>query len=80
MCRWSAELCNRDDSLARYFDVMNEKNALVIDKIQRKCEKVITFSHFVPRLVFKGICSMIGSNRKTRAGGWGGRSGISKIV
>lgn len=71
MCRWSAELCNRDESLARYFDVMNEKNAPAIDKIQRKCEKVITFSHFVPRLVFKGIRSMIGSDRKTSCSGLG---------
>ncbi|XP_057544420.1 uncharacterized protein LOC130823707 isoform X1 [Amaranthus tricolor] len=71
VCRWSAELCNRDDSLARYFDVMNEKNALVIDKIQRKCEKVITFSHFVPRqelcpekrmLFYPKLPKMIGSD------------------
>ncbi|KAL2939261.1 hypothetical protein RDABS01_023495 [Bienertia sinuspersici] len=48
-CRWSDELCGRDDSLARYFDAMNEKHALKIAEIKRKCEKILTFSHFVPR-------------------------------
>lgn len=48
-CRWSAALSDRDDSLARYFDAMNEKHAHTVEEIQRKCEKVITISHFVPR-------------------------------
>ncbi|KMT03393.1 hypothetical protein BVRB_8g190810 [Beta vulgaris subsp. vulgaris] len=48
-CRWSSELCDKNDSLAQYFDAMNEKHSYIIEEIQRKCEKVITFSHFVPR-------------------------------
>lgn len=38
-CRWSAALSDRDDSLAQYFDAMNEKHAHTIEEIQRKCEK-----------------------------------------
>lgn len=70
-CRWSAELRDRGDSLARYFDAMNDKHALAIEEIQRKCDKVITFSHFVPRqdlcpekrmLFYPNLPKIIGSN------------------
>ncbi|XP_021750261.1 uncharacterized protein LOC110715956 isoform X1 [Chenopodium quinoa] len=70
-CRWPAELCDRDDSLACHFDAMNEKHAHAIKEIQRKCEKVITFSHYVPRLdlcpekrmlYYPNLPKIIGSN------------------
>ncbi|XP_021750264.1 uncharacterized protein LOC110715956 isoform X3 [Chenopodium quinoa] len=50
---------------------MNEKHAHAIKEIQRKCEKVITFSHYVPRLdlcpekrmlYYPNLPKIIGSN------------------
>ncbi|KAJ8423701.1 hypothetical protein Cgig2_017694 [Carnegiea gigantea] len=46
----SAQLCDREDSLAQYFDAMNDKQADIIEEIQIKCINLFTFSDFVPRL------------------------------
>ncbi|KAH9602192.1 hypothetical protein KSS87_000808 [Heliosperma pusillum] len=71
VCRWPAELSWRDDSLARFFDAMNEKHAHNIEEIQQKCKNIITFSHFVPRLelcpekrmlFYPNLPKIIGSN------------------
>ncbi|XP_024030752.1 uncharacterized protein LOC112094309 isoform X2 [Morus notabilis] len=48
-CKWPGELSSGDASLALYFDAMNERNQNVVDKIQRICSQIVTFSHFVPR-------------------------------
>lgn len=36
-------------SLAQYFDTMNNNNQNAISEIQRTCNQVISFSHFLPR-------------------------------
>ena len=38
-------------SLALYFDGMNERQRTMIKEIQMTCDHIITFSHFVPRLL-----------------------------
>ncbi|KAL9437775.1 hypothetical protein AB3S75_023611 [Citrus x aurantiifolia] len=48
-CKWPGDLSSRDASLSLYFDAMNENNQEVINEIQRTCDQIITFSHFVPR-------------------------------
>lgn len=48
-CKWPDELSSKDVSLALYFDAMNEQNQHKIDEIQRSCNQIITFSHFLPR-------------------------------
>ncbi|WCJ29158.1 hypothetical protein M5689_010812 [Euphorbia peplus] len=48
-CKWPRGLSSRDTSLALYFDAMNEENGDIIKSIQRTCNQIITFSHFVPR-------------------------------
>lgn len=71
VCKWSAQLCDRDESLARYFDALNDKYANTVEEIQRKCRNVITFSHFVPRqdlcpekrmLLYPNLPKIIGSD------------------
>ncbi|KAL0535488.1 hypothetical protein IC582_029819 [Cucumis melo] len=49
-CKWPGDLSNEGASLALFFDAMNEKNNIIIEKIRRTCSQIITFSHFVPRL------------------------------
>ncbi|KAI4365782.1 hypothetical protein MLD38_021740 [Melastoma candidum] len=48
-CKWPEELSNKDESLAAFFDSMNNSKQDAIEDIQRKCSQIITFSHFVPR-------------------------------
>ncbi|KAJ1402687.1 Calcineurin-like phosphoesterase domain, ApaH type [Sesbania bispinosa] len=48
-CKWPNGLSNGDTSLALYFDAMNDKQMKVIEEIQKTCDHIITFSHFVPR-------------------------------
>ncbi|KAK9705657.1 hypothetical protein RND81_07G074100 [Saponaria officinalis] len=71
VCKWPAELSERDDSLARFFDAMNEKHAHSVEEIQQNCKNIITFSHFVPRLdlcpekrmlFYPNLPKIIGSN------------------
>ncbi|KAH7529502.1 hypothetical protein FEM48_Zijuj05G0190700 [Ziziphus jujuba var. spinosa] len=48
-CKWPGELSNADDSLALYFDSLNDMHSDVIKQIKKVCSQIITFSHFVPR-------------------------------
>ncbi|XP_043698844.1 acyl-carrier-protein phosphodiesterase PptH-like [Telopea speciosissima] len=48
-CKWPDRLSSKDFALAVYFDAMNEKNRILVRDIQRLCESIITFSHFLPR-------------------------------
>lgn len=48
-CKWPTGLSNRDASLALYFDAMNKENEDEIEVVQRSCNQIITFSHFLPR-------------------------------
>lgn len=48
-CKWPRELFDKDTSLALYFDIMNNKNQVAINEIQRQCNQIISFSHFLPR-------------------------------
>lgn len=52
-CKWPEKLSKRDDALSVYFDNMNEKNKALIEEIRNTCRQLITFSHFLPRLVSK---------------------------
>lgn len=56
VCKWSAQLCDREDSLALYFDAMNDKQANVIDELKRKCINARSLSRekdaFVPKLSY----------------------------
>ena len=40
-----------DEALALYFDKLNDKNNDAIEEVKKKSKQILTFSHFVPRLV-----------------------------
>ncbi|CAI8593433.1 unnamed protein product [Vicia faba] len=48
-CNWPNGLSNGDTSLSLYFDALNNKQMESIKEIQKTCDHIITFSHFVPR-------------------------------
>ncbi|XAR53142.1 hypothetical protein NMG60_11021564 [Bertholletia excelsa] len=48
-CKWPGELDTGDDSLALYFDAMNDQCCNTIREIKKSCSQIITFSHFLPR-------------------------------
>ncbi|CAL5184940.1 unnamed protein product [Lathyrus oleraceus] len=48
-CNWPNGLSNGDTSLSLYFDALNDKQTESIKEIQKTCDHIITFSHFVPR-------------------------------
>lgn len=48
-CKWPDQLSMEGISLAQYFDTMNNNNQNAISEIQRTCNQVISFSHFLPR-------------------------------
>ncbi|KAL2533004.1 Metallophos domain-containing protein [Abeliophyllum distichum] len=49
VCRWPDGLKN-GETLALYFDCMNDKNWNTVKDIQRRCSHIVSFSHFLPRL------------------------------
>lgn len=49
VCRWPDELKNGEASLALYFDSLNDENSGLVEDIVKKCDHIISFSHFVPR-------------------------------
>ncbi|XP_049935537.1 uncharacterized protein LOC116261375 [Nymphaea colorata] len=48
-CIWPCNLTSKDLSLALHFDRMNVRYIHAVEEVQRKCSKIITFSHFIPR-------------------------------
>lgn len=48
-CKWADELTNDENSLAFFFDVMNDKNNDLVEEIKSKCSQIISLSHFLPR-------------------------------
>lgn len=50
-CKWPDGLINGDNSLAAHFDAMNDKNQDTLQEMLARCNQIISFSHFVPRLV-----------------------------
>ncbi|GFP99094.1 hypothetical protein PHJA_002053300 [Phtheirospermum japonicum] len=49
VCRWPDELGNGKTYLAQHFDSLNDKNWNIVEDIMRRCSRIISFSHFVPR-------------------------------
>ncbi|EYU34188.1 hypothetical protein ABFS82_03G030600 [Erythranthe guttata] len=71
VCRWPDGLQNRDNSLALYFDSLNDENWETVEDILTRCSHIISFSHFVPRqelcpekrmLYYPNLPKIIGSN------------------
>jgi hypothetical protein len=50
-CKWPEDLGNDDEDLALYFDKLNDKNRDAIEEVKKNSKQILTFSHFVPRLV-----------------------------
>ncbi|CAN6318011.1 unnamed protein product [Urochloa humidicola] len=48
-CKWPSDLANDDESLALYFDKLNDKNHDAIEEVKNSSKQILTFSHFVPR-------------------------------
>ncbi|KAL3512964.1 hypothetical protein ACH5RR_025681 [Cinchona calisaya] len=48
-CKWPDGLTNDENSLALYFDAMNDKNKGLVKEIKSVCSQIISFSHFLPR-------------------------------
>ncbi|KAK1384115.1 Metallophos domain-containing protein [Heracleum sosnowskyi] len=48
-CKWPDQLSKEGISLAQYFDTMNNSNQNAISEIQRTCNQIVSFSHFLPR-------------------------------
>ncbi|XP_024542337.1 uncharacterized protein LOC9648112 isoform X2 [Selaginella moellendorffii] len=48
-CKWPDELKTPDIALAAYFDDLNSCNQQCLTEIRHSTERVITFSHFLPR-------------------------------
>lgn len=48
-CNWPNGLSNGDTSLSLYFDAQNDNQIEMIQEIQKTCDHIISFSHFVPR-------------------------------
>lgn len=48
-CNWPNGLSNGDTSLSLYFDALNDNQMEMIQEIQKTCDHIISFSHFVPR-------------------------------
>jgi len=48
-CKWPSDLANDDESIALYFDKLNDKNHDAIEEVKNSSKQILTFSHFVPR-------------------------------
>ncbi|CAN6304733.1 unnamed protein product [Urochloa humidicola] len=48
-CKWPSDLANDDESLALYFDKLNDRNHDAIEEVKNSSKQILTFSHFVPR-------------------------------
>ncbi|XP_038895591.1 uncharacterized protein LOC120083790 isoform X2 [Benincasa hispida] len=67
-CKWPGDFSNEGTSLASFFDAMNEKNHIMVEKIKRTCSQIITFSHFVPRYVQAPLAYPIERKRRMNGG------------
>jgi hypothetical protein len=63
-CKWPEDLGNDDEDLALYFDKLNDKNRGAIEEVKKNSKQILTFSHFVPRLVTRGF--YLGSSHSLR--------------
>ncbi|XP_039808404.1 uncharacterized protein LOC120675418 [Panicum virgatum] len=52
-CKWPSDLANEDESIALYFDKLNDKNHDAIEEVKNSSKQILTFSHFVPRKLNK---------------------------
>jgi len=50
-CKWPSDLANDDESIALYFDKLNDKYHDAIEEVKNSSKQILTFSHFVPRWV-----------------------------
>jgi len=48
-CKWPSDLANDDESIALYFDKLNDKYHDAIEEVKNSSKQILTFSHFVPR-------------------------------